>query len=56
MWKYQDSFNTQILRKVNFEEGRSSKIAIFASLGALKFVNLVAFSLQKVQTIIEFKI
>ena len=43
---------TQILREINFEEFRSSKNAIFAMLGALNFVNLSDFSLQKVQKII----
>ena len=30
-----------ILREINFEECRSSKIANFANLGALNFVNLL---------------
>ena len=32
---------------MNFGESRSSKTAAFAILGALNFVNLVNFSLQK---------
>ena len=50
MWKFRDFSVTQILREINFEECRSSEIAIFAILGAaLRFVNLVDFfSLQKV--------
>ena len=35
----------KILCEINFGESRSSKIAIFAILGALNFVNLVNFSL-----------
>ena len=50
VWKIRDFSVTQILREINFEECRSSEIAIFAILGALTFVNLVDFSIQKVQT------
>ena len=37
------------IREINFRESRSSKTAIFAVLDALKFVNLVDFSLQTVK-------
>ena len=37
-------------------ESRSSKSAVFAFLGALNFVDLVNFSLQKLQKFINFKI
>ena len=56
MWKFQDFAAIQILREVKIGEFRSSKTAIFAILGALKFVNLVDFSLQKVQAIIRNQI
>ena len=47
--KFQDFSVLQILREINFGKSRSSKIAVFAILGALNFVNLVNFSLEKVQ-------
>ena len=47
VWKFQDFSVNQILREINFGELRSSKITIFAILGALKFVSLVKISLQK---------
>ena len=47
---------TQILREINFDESRRSKIIIFVILGALHFVNLLDFSLQKVQKFIKSKI
>ena len=43
VWKF------QILREINIEESRSSKTAVLPFLGALTFVNLVHFSLLKVQ-------
>ena len=49
VWKFLDFSVIQILREINFGESRSSKTAVFAILGALNFVNLVHFSLQKVQ-------
>ena len=55
MWKLQDYSVIQILREINFGDSRSSKTAIFAILGAPNFVNLVNFSLQKVQKSIESK-
>ena len=36
---------TQILREINFEDSRSSKIAVLAILGALKIIDLVNVSL-----------
>ena len=45
VWKFHDFSVIQILSEINFEECRSSKIAIFAILGALNLVNLVNFSL-----------
>ena len=42
LWKFWDFLFTQILREINFGQTRS-----FACPGALKFVNLVNFSLQK---------
>ena len=46
---------TQILREINFVESRSSKMLLFAILGALSFVNLENFSLQKVKNFMKFK-
>ena len=42
----------QILREINFAECMS-ETAVFATLGAVNFVNLVYFSLQKVQKFIK---
>ena len=56
VWKIQDISVIQILRETNFEESRSCKSGNFAILGALNFVNLVNFSLQKVQKLIKNKI
>ena len=53
MWKYQDFSITQILREINFADFRSAKCAIFAYLETVIFVNLVNFSLQKVQKFIK---
>ena len=49
----QDFSVTQILREINFEEFGSSKTAIFAFPWALKFVDLVNFTLQEVQKFIK---
>jgi len=54
--RYFRIFLSQILREINFEECRSSKTAIFAILVPLNFVNLVNFSLLKVQKFIRLKI
>ena len=54
--KWQDFSVTQILREINFGESRSPKTAFFTILKALYFVNLVNFSIQKVQKYIKFKI
>ena len=48
MWKNQDLSVTQILREINFQDSTSAKSA-FAILGALKIVDLVNFSLQRMQ-------
>ena len=59
-WNFQDFSITQILREINFEDSRSGKTAFFAFLGAtnhiINFVNLVNFSLQKMQKLIKIKI
>ena len=46
----------QILCEINFEESRSSKPTFFAILGALYFVNLVDFSIQKLGKLQKMKI
>jgi len=46
---FEDFSVTQILCEINFNDSRSSKIAIFAISEALNFVHLVNLSLQKVQ-------
>ena len=51
MWKFHTLYINQILREINFEESRSPKSAVFAGPGALNFVDLVNFSLQKVEKI-----
>ena len=56
VWKFQDFCITVILREINFEDSRSAKYAIFAIFGAVHFVHLVNFSLQKVQKFIITKI
>ena len=48
-----DFSTSQILREINFGESSSSRSVVFAFLGALNFVNLVKFRLQKVQKIHE---
>ena len=50
-------FTTHILREINFGGFRSSKKkAIFAILGAVNVVDLVNFSIQKVQKCLKIKI
>ena len=56
VWKIWDFLIIQILREIISWEFRSSKIAVFAILRALKFANLSNFSLQKVQELIKGKI
>ena len=51
MWKFEDFSITQILREINFEESRSCKTVVFSISGALIFVNLVNFSLNKLQCV-----
>ena len=55
MWKYEEFLVIQILREINFGESESFEIAIFANFGALNVVNLVNFSLQKVQNLMKIK-
>ena len=47
---------TQILREINFVDSRSAKTGAFAILGAVNFVHLVNFYLQKVQKFIKIQI
>ena len=47
--KFHDFSVPQILREINFEEFTSCKSAVFVILGALNFVLLANFSLQKMQ-------
>ena len=49
MRKFEDFSVIQILRETSFGESESPKTAVFAISRALNFVNLVNFSLQKVQ-------
>ena len=56
VWIFHDFSVNQIFREINFGEFRSCKTPIFALLGALNVVNLVNFSLQKVQKFIKIKI
>ena len=56
VWKFQDFSVTLIFREINFEESRSCKTAICAIFGALNFVDLVNFSLQKVQKFMKMNI
>ena len=47
---------TEILREINFVDSRNTKTAVFANLGAVNFVHLVNFNLQKVQKFTKMKI
>ena len=49
MWKFQEFSVAKILREINFRKSRSPKTAVFAICGALNFVDLVKFSVQKLQ-------
>ena len=49
VWKFQDFSVIQILREINFGNIRSSKTAVFVIFGALNYVDMGNFSLQKVQ-------
>ena len=53
VWKFQDFYVIRILREINFGESRSTKNGVFAIFGALNLVELVIFSLQKVQKFIK---
>ena len=44
--KFEDFSIVQILHEINFEDGRSAKIANFAISRAVDFVHLVDFSLK----------
>ena len=55
VWKFQDFSVIQILCEINFVEFMSSQTAVFAILGAQNFVDLVEFSLLKVQKLIKIK-
>ena len=54
--KFQDFHVIQILREINFRDSRSAKSVILTHLEAVNFVNLVGFSLQKVQKLIKIQI
>ena len=56
MWKFHGFPITQILREIYYGEFQNSKTAVFAYFEALDFVDLVNFSLQKVQKFIKFQI
>ena len=56
VWKFQGFSVIHILREINLGGSRSSKIAVFANLGALDFAHLVNISLQKVQKGIKIKL
>ena len=56
VWKYQDFSIIQILHEINFGESRSCKKAVFVIFGALSFVNLDIFSLQKLQKFTKIRI
>ena len=55
-WKFHDFCITHILREINFVDSWRAKTAIKALLGAVNFVLLVNFSLQKVNKCIKIKI
>ena len=48
MWKFQDFAITPILREINFVDSKSAKNTVFAISGAMNFVRVVNFRLQKV--------
>ena len=49
VWKFQNFSVIQIFRETNFGRSQGSKKAVFAIFGALTFINLINFRLQKVQ-------
>ena len=55
-WEFHDFSVNQILREINFVESRRYKTAVLAISGALKIIDLVNFSLQKMQKFIEITI
>ena len=46
----------QVLLEINFGESRSCKTAVFALFGAMNFVQMANFSLQKMQIYLKIKI
>ena len=56
VWKFQAFSIIHTLRVINFGESRSFKTADFTTLGALKFVKMVNFSLQKCKKPLNIKI
>ena len=55
-WNFLDFSIIQILHEINFEDGGSLRITVFAILGVLTIVGLVNYSLKKVQKVIRIKI
>ena len=51
VWKFQ-AFATPILREIKFVDSRGAKNTDFAISGAVNFVDVANFSLQKVQKFI----
>ena len=49
-------YHSDFLREINFGEYRSFKTVIIAIFGAMKFVDLVDYSFQKVQKFMKIKI
>ena len=56
VWKFRDFSITHFLREIKFGILEVLKIAVFAILGGLNFVNLANYGLQKVQKYDKFKI
>ena len=52
-WKFEDFSVIHILREINFGDVR---VAIFVNFGALNFVHLVNFILQKMQQSVKIQI
>ena len=51
---FQDFYNNHILHEIIYGKSGSSKITVFTIVGALIFVSLVNFSLQKMQKVQKF--
>jgi len=56
VWKFQDFSAIQILHEIKVGESRSSKTAVLDIFEAMNIVDLVNFSLQKVQKFIKTKL